>query len=195
MFAFGIGLASYSSRGDILDVYYPTPAKDLDAQLSKLLTSRAPADDALSPEQTSRLADALLDAGHARLGSAARLLAEADRPLCWTELDEDRPIETTTQAYLKLHLLSHRCALPMGFRGAREVRFQMNPSRLKHADSNTGAQSRSRYSRFGSLHVHLGMPKWRNSLPLRNDRSGTDSRRQRRPGCANDRGDGPRRRS
>lgn len=112
MFAFGIGLASYSSRGDILDVYYPTPAKDLDAQLSKLLTSRAPADDALSPEQTSRLADALLDAGHARLGSAARLLAEADRPLCWTELDEDRPIETTTQAYLKLHLLSHRFALP-----------------------------------------------------------------------------------
>lgn len=112
MFAFGIGLATYSSRGDILDVYYPTPAKRLETTLSELLGSWAPADGALSPEQASRLAEALLDAGHERLGSAARLLAEADTPLCWTELAEDRPIDTTQEAYLKLHLLSHRFALP-----------------------------------------------------------------------------------
>jgi 2,3,4,5-tetrahydropyridine-2-carboxylate N-succinyltransferase len=112
MFAFGIGLATYSSRGDMLDVYYPFPARDLDANLSKLLSSWSPADNELSPEQTSRLAKALLDAGHQRLGSAAQQLAQADRPLCWTELDEDQPIETTAEAYLKLHLLSHRLALP-----------------------------------------------------------------------------------
>ena len=113
MFAFGIGLASFgSSSGGILDVYYPTPAKNLDAQLSKLLTSWTPADNALKPEQAARLADALLDAGHERLGLTAQVLAEADRPLCWIELDEDRPIETTAEAYLKLHLLSHRFALP-----------------------------------------------------------------------------------
>jgi 2,3,4,5-tetrahydropyridine-2-carboxylate N-succinyltransferase len=112
MFAFGIGLASYSSRGEVLDVYYPTPAKNLDASLSKLLGAWRPAEDALDPEQAASLADALLDAGHERLGSAAQALAQADRPLCWIELDEDRPIATTAEAYLKLHLLSHRFALP-----------------------------------------------------------------------------------
>src|SRR3546814_18238425 len=41
-------------------------------------------------------------------------LAESQRPLVATLLAEDAPLTSTPEAYLKLHLLSHRLAKPHG---------------------------------------------------------------------------------
>lgn len=111
MFAFGIGLPTHNARGEILDVYYPAPLKNPGQAVADVLADHAP-DDALTPDRAPALADALDAANEAGAASATRLLAEADRPLCWTQLADDGPIATTAEAYLKLHLLSHRLALP-----------------------------------------------------------------------------------
>lgn len=113
MFAFGIGIASHNRRGDVLDVFYPAPLKNLDEALGAALDERAPVgDDMLQPKQAVGLADVLADRGQPGAAAGVRLLAEADRPLVFTLLAADGPIASTAEAYLKLHLLSHRLALP-----------------------------------------------------------------------------------
>jgi 2,3,4,5-tetrahydropyridine-2-carboxylate N-succinyltransferase len=112
MFAFGIGLPTLNANGAILDVYYPAPLKELDATTADAVKAHAPDGDELVPQAASRLADALDAAGAPHAAAGARLLSEADRPLCWTVLEDDAAIATTAQAYLKLHLLSHRLSLP-----------------------------------------------------------------------------------
>jgi 2,3,4,5-tetrahydropyridine-2-carboxylate N-succinyltransferase len=67
------------------------------------------------PSSLAAFANALEDAaGDAAAPLIARYhpLIEADRPLTAVRLDGDGPIAATAEAYLKLHLLSHRLALP-----------------------------------------------------------------------------------
>ncbi|MEZ5558370.1 MAG: DapH/DapD/GlmU-related protein [Pseudomonadales bacterium] len=117
LFAFGIGLAVRNGNGAIIDCFFPAllraPERGLSAQLCDLV---APGCSDADPATVARVAAAIAAAGDtAPLQAAARhyaALAEADQPLCAVRLDEDRPIAGTAEAYLKLHLLSHRLALP-----------------------------------------------------------------------------------
>ncbi len=106
--AFGLGLASYARSGQMLDCYFPAPrVQASDAEQDWLKTQSGAAE--VSAEAAAALADVTADA---QLQSAARLLAEADRPLVLCNLPQDQGIDSTAAAYLKLHLLSHRLALP-----------------------------------------------------------------------------------
>jgi 2,3,4,5-tetrahydropyridine-2-carboxylate N-succinyltransferase len=113
-FAFAFGLASTNSRGDILDVYYPAPLHN-------------PADGPVSDfasllGQTGGNAFHRLDDG--RLDAALRLWPDGEqhhviRTLLGsrqlrlaTILGQDAPPASTAEAYLKLHLLSHRLVRP-----------------------------------------------------------------------------------
>ena len=108
--ALGLGLGSASAAGQPLDVWYPQPLR-LSAQQRESLAPLLPAaTTTLTPEAAGTLTEAL-----ASEGFDASILTAAltqDRPLtcCW--LAEDEPVRDTAGAYLKLHLLSHRLALP-----------------------------------------------------------------------------------
>ncbi|WP_456823254.1 2,3,4,5-tetrahydropyridine-2,6-dicarboxylate N-succinyltransferase [Cellulomonas sp. P5_E12] len=87
--AWGFGLATVADDGTTLDVWYPSPALG------------SPADDATAPDQ--------LAAG-ARVDEARRVRVE----VVLTVTDLDAPLTDTADAYLRLHLLSHRLVQPHG---------------------------------------------------------------------------------
>lgn len=112
LFAFAFGLGSRSSNGNLLDCYFPAPklAGPEHTQLAELLHSALSA-----PEQSIEpsAAAAIIERSPEGTFDAQTLaLLESDTPLVAVNLAQDGPIEGTAAAYLKLHLLSHRLALP-----------------------------------------------------------------------------------
>ncbi|MEE4299771.1 MAG: DapH/DapD/GlmU-related protein [Pseudomonadales bacterium] len=116
MFAFAFGLAHRAADGTVLDVFFPAPVRAPDAALASAVGT-AIGDDASATHEIddgvlARLAAALGAAGRADLAAAARGCIGARTMKVLTVLREDEPIGSTGEAYLKLHLLSHRLALP-----------------------------------------------------------------------------------
>jgi 2,3,4,5-tetrahydropyridine-2-carboxylate N-succinyltransferase len=118
LFSLAFGVGTQNRQGTWLEVFYAQPLINPSAELI----------DAVSPilgytggnqaitfntDQASRLADALksIDSVQAKLLTR---LAESHKPLVATLLAEDAALTTTPEAYLKLHLLSHRLVKPHG---------------------------------------------------------------------------------
>ena len=87
--AWGFGLATVAHDGTVLDVWYPAPA-----------LGPAPADDAAPADLASA-------AGEDPLRGVRTVLVR-------TQIDLDAPPADTADAYLRLHLLSHRLVPPHG---------------------------------------------------------------------------------
>ncbi|WP_213662931.1 2,3,4,5-tetrahydropyridine-2,6-dicarboxylate N-succinyltransferase [Stutzerimonas stutzeri] len=118
LFSLAFGVGTQNRQGDWLEVFYSLPllqpAGELVAAISPILgyTDGNQAI-AITINQAAELADAVkpLDAKqHALLTR----LAESQRPLVVTLLAEDAAPTSTPEAYLKLHLLSHRLVKPHG---------------------------------------------------------------------------------
>ena len=112
LFAFGVGLANENCQGAMLDCFFPAPVLKPGAELAAMLTS---VNATLTAENCRQLAEALganNDPQSEALARALVVLAEGDRPATVVTLTEDGPISSTAEAYLKLHLLSHRLTLP-----------------------------------------------------------------------------------
>jgi len=121
MFAFAFGPATRAKDGTLLDVFYPHPVFEptgnqvdaLRAGLGDTVPAGAKARVAeLDDARLAHLARAFQSAGETRLAAIARASIGAHGPVVLTVLDRDQPIEHTAEAYLKLHLLSWRFALP-----------------------------------------------------------------------------------
>ena len=110
VFAFAIGHSRRNIEGDALDYFFPAPILSPDTILADAISARfATGVSQASPE---RVAAFCAELGSAHLSAAMSALAEADKPLDAVLLPGDDPIQTTADAYLKLHLMSHRLALP-----------------------------------------------------------------------------------
>jgi 2,3,4,5-tetrahydropyridine-2,6-dicarboxylate N-succinyltransferase len=113
VFAFGIGHATHSRAGKVLEVYFPAPILNPPADAERTIAKHLVAGSSVIPaEQAAALARALNDAGATAAARGAELLAELDKPLTAVVLERDVAIASTAEAYLKLHLLSHRLTLP-----------------------------------------------------------------------------------
>lgn len=131
--ALGIGWGTESAAGTLLDVWYPAPARlsasdsaTMDEAIDRQDRDRQDRDRPgkarqgkdprrLEPEAVLNLLLNLNDdpvAAGSDFQSEIRALCEQDRPLVVTWLPQDEPIASTADAYLKLHLLSHRLMLP-----------------------------------------------------------------------------------
>ena len=108
---FGLGVASKNSRGEILDVYYPAPLATISGELASALDGVSGEIDAATARS---LATDLKAAGHAPLAAVAEKIASADKAIVASSLAENVPPTTVGDAYLKLHLLSHRLVKPHG---------------------------------------------------------------------------------
>ena len=111
LFAFGLGIASRNAAGKVLDTWYPAPMRDCAGAVRDVMRDIG-SDDAVPPEAAARIADALEGSAHAAALAPHRMLAQLGSPLTAVALEQDGPIASTPEAYLKLHLLSHRLALP-----------------------------------------------------------------------------------
>ncbi len=114
VFAFAIGITRANSRGATIDCYFPAPLQRPDVAVAEVVVSHfASGSSVVDPEAVERFVVALGDAaGGAELSARYRSLLNTDQRLCAVRLDQDVAIDSTEAAYLKLHLMSHRLALP-----------------------------------------------------------------------------------
>lgn len=115
IYSVGLGVGTQNKNGEWLEVFYPAPLLNVENDISDALASAGyqggNATLALDNAAMAALASKL---GDAQQASIAKTLSESERPLVLTVLAEDTAPSTTPEAYLKLHLISHRLVKPHG---------------------------------------------------------------------------------
>jgi 2,3,4,5-tetrahydropyridine-2-carboxylate N-succinyltransferase len=112
-FALGLGVGTHNAKGDWLEVFFPLPVLQPAPELARAWETCA-GNLALSTSQLAQLQAALTAAGETAQAELAAQFLASDRPIVAVLLQEDRPPGNVPEAYLKLHLLSHRLVRPHG---------------------------------------------------------------------------------
>jgi len=112
-FAFALGVGTLNSNNRWLEIFFPhpvlAPSRELAAAVAEC-DNNTP----LSAEQLGRLEQALATAGESAEAALARQFRDSKRPAVAVLLREDAPPANVPEAYLKLHLISHRLVRPHG---------------------------------------------------------------------------------
>lgn len=118
LFSLGLGTGTQNSNGEWLEVFYPAPQLDVDASIIPALQtigySAGNQTLEISNAQMQQLANALAQAGATELSAIAEKLSTSVQKLVVVALASDEAPQTAPEAYLKLHLLSHRLVKPHG---------------------------------------------------------------------------------
>ncbi len=118
IFAFSLGIACVNKNGAYLDTFFPfllhKPPDKLTGLLNDFLEEGV---SELSASEFARISKMVAEhTASVSVTSATRPHNYHDLPSCKrlvaVKLSEDRDIQSTPEAYLKLHLLSHRLCLP-----------------------------------------------------------------------------------
>jgi 2,3,4,5-tetrahydropyridine-2-carboxylate N-succinyltransferase len=113
VFAFGLGVGTHNAKGHWLEVFFPRPILHPSQQLASALGSYT-SNHTLPKAQLKQIQEALSAAGETEQAQIAAQLQDSDRPAVAVLLTEDKPPQNVPEAYLKLHLLSHRLVKPHG---------------------------------------------------------------------------------
>ncbi len=113
MFAFGLGVGTHNSRGEWLEVYFPTPIMNPSPALADTLRE-CDNNAALSGAEIEALESALTAAGESSQAELAARFRHTKQPVVAVLLTADGQPKNVPEAYLKLHLLSHRLVKPHG---------------------------------------------------------------------------------
>lgn len=106
IFAFGLGIARYSASGTMLDCFFPQPLLKPGGVLAQAVAELPTGASEIDADQAQKL-------DQAYGGSlVSEKLVDSAQHLVAVRLDTDTAIASTAEAYLKLHLLSHRLSLP-----------------------------------------------------------------------------------
>jgi len=106
---FGLGIASTNAEGAILDTFYPRPLAPVSGAVADALQGVA---GTLDTAQLRELATSLQTAGETALAAIATQFTESDQQIVATPLTDNSAPATVEEAYLKLHLISHRLVKP-----------------------------------------------------------------------------------
>ncbi|MFL2503078.1 MAG: 2,3,4,5-tetrahydropyridine-2,6-dicarboxylate N-succinyltransferase [Luminiphilus sp.] len=109
LYGFGLGVVSTNGQGATLDAFYPRPLNHVNDDVAGVLEGVA---GKLDVAQLKALASALARAGDAGLADLATKLIDTDQPVVATPLADNAPPASVEEAYLKLHLISHRLVKP-----------------------------------------------------------------------------------
>lgn len=114
LFALGLGIGHKNSAGDWLDVFYSAP---ITGSISDPLATALENAGYQGANQTIELTQkqlAEIAASDHELSHAAKRLAHCSQPCALVVLASDAAAQSIPEAYLKLHLLSHRLVKPHG---------------------------------------------------------------------------------
>ena len=109
--AFGLGIAETNSRDNIIDVFFPDPMVNLGADAASALSGVS------GTVNSAELADIAKNASQVGLDGVAALasrLSDSDKSIVAVNLQDNEAPGSVAEAYLKLHLLSHRLVRPHG---------------------------------------------------------------------------------
>ena len=118
-FALALGCGTQNRNDDWLEVYFPDPMLNPDSKLIEAIRdevgySGGNATIELNHRQISHIAREWREAHNEHVASYAVAMQETRRPVVLVILEKDSAPTTTPEAYLKLHLLSHRLVKPHG---------------------------------------------------------------------------------
>ena len=105
-FAFGFGISTLSEKGMELDCYFPKPIISVDSETEDVLDELAIGAHEISAETAELLGR------NAKSLQIPSIIPRSNMKLVYVKLTEDVEIRSTPEAYLKLHLLSHRVRMP-----------------------------------------------------------------------------------
>ena len=114
-YSFGVGTGTKNARGEWLEVYFPLPLINLDKKLSETITKiLKPKDEDIEPsaKQLAMLATEINSTNYPSFNRILRSLQESQQDIIAVLLKNDVAPKSVPQAYLKLHLLSHRLVRP-----------------------------------------------------------------------------------
>jgi 2,3,4,5-tetrahydropyridine-2,6-dicarboxylate N-succinyltransferase len=111
--AFGLGIGTHNGRGEWLEVYFPQPILNPSQALASAL-GQVSSNRALAREEIESLRAALTAAGEDAQAQLAARFMDSGLPAVAVLLTLDQPPGNVPEAYLKLHLLSHRLVKPHG---------------------------------------------------------------------------------
>lgn len=116
VYALGLGLGHHNNHGDWLDTFFASPLVKPTTDVAKAFVNAlgVTAEQGTylpSAQQLTQLADSLETIAPAQ-AALARQLIDAKAPICAVVLSQDSGPTTVPEAYLKLHLLSHRLVKP-----------------------------------------------------------------------------------
>ncbi|MBE9539325.1 MAG: 2,3,4,5-tetrahydropyridine-2,6-dicarboxylate N-succinyltransferase [Proteobacteria bacterium] len=117
IFAFGLGVGTHNKKGEWLEIFYPEPVLSPGSAIVNCVTELGLIEGNnanLSTEQLMQLESSLIEAGEAEQAKVAGRLIHSQSPVVAVVLTQDSPPSTVPEAYLKLHLLSHRLVRPHG---------------------------------------------------------------------------------
>jgi len=106
---FGLGIVSENAQGAVLDTFYPQPVAHVSDALTSALSGVS---GRLDAAQLAELSKALEAAGDTAGAGLATQLAAAEGKVVATSLADNAPPSSVEEAYLKLHLISHRKVRP-----------------------------------------------------------------------------------
>ncbi|MBR9805146.1 2,3,4,5-tetrahydropyridine-2,6-dicarboxylate N-succinyltransferase, partial [bacterium] len=118
-FSFGIGIGTQNQAGDWLEVFYPKPLVQpsqaiINAAQAVTQTSGGQQSVAIDDQQLQSLASALREQNETEQAAIAEQCINSSRKAVVTLLEMDDKPSSVPEAYLKLHLLSHRLVKPHG---------------------------------------------------------------------------------
>ncbi len=114
----GFGIATGNAKGDIIEVYYPCPLIDPAPALGNSLCETCGIDAGqnavleIDVDLAATLCTALAKAGFAEHAGQLQQMTEGDQKTILCLSGTDSAPTSVAEAYLKLHLLSHRLAKP-----------------------------------------------------------------------------------
>jgi 2,3,4,5-tetrahydropyridine-2,6-dicarboxylate N-succinyltransferase len=120
IYSLGFGLATRNSKKEIIEVFYPNPLLSPSQQLGDAITAVCNTEDEgngvieLQAATLARLNQSLTDAGENECAELLTQLEGSEKSLILCILKEDSAPANVAEAYLKLHLLSHRLIKPHG---------------------------------------------------------------------------------
>lgn len=112
-FALGLGVGTQNSKGEWLEVFFPSPLIQPNAEIAAALEG-LDNNTALEAGQLRSLQEQLGAAGDSEQARLAGRLLDSGRPALAVLLTEDAAPVNVPEGYLKLHLLSHRLVKPHG---------------------------------------------------------------------------------
>ncbi len=113
VFASALGIASTNANGDMIEVFYQKPLFKPSAEIAAIFGEYAEAGQPtlLGNQELQQLANALREVSSEQ-SELADALTQSARPIVLIHLLADEAPSSVAEAYLKLHLLSHRLVKP-----------------------------------------------------------------------------------
>ena len=109
--AFGLGIAETNNQDNIIDVFFADPVVDLASDAASALHGVS---GIVSNAELGELAKNAGQAGLDGLAALANRLSDSDKTIVAVNLQDNEAPASVAEAYLKLHMLSHRLVRPHG---------------------------------------------------------------------------------